>query len=75
MNKDIHEKIKELDDTLSRLKTAYELFSGKETGISCDNGVSVLVINSEKGQELMKRYGQDMELYPALKLYRCKRLL
>lgn len=42
-----------------------ELFSGKETGISCDNGVSVLVINSEKGQELMKRYGQDMELYPS----------
>ena len=30
MNKDIHEKIKELDDTLSRLKTAYELFAGKE---------------------------------------------
>ena len=30
MNKDIHEKIKELDDTLSRLKTAYDLFAGKE---------------------------------------------
>ena len=42
-----------------------ELFSENEPVINCDNGVSVLVINSEKGQELMKRYGQDMELYPS----------
>ena len=42
-----------------------ELFSEKEPIINCDNGVSVLVINSKKGQELMKRYGQDIELYPS----------
>ncbi len=42
-----------------------ELFSEKESVINCDNGVSVLVINSEKGHELMKRYGQDMDIYPS----------
>ncbi len=42
-----------------------ELFAEKEPVINCENGVSVLVINSEKGLELMKRYGQDMELYPS----------
>ena len=42
-----------------------ELFSDTDLGIHCDNGVSVLIINSEKGFKLMKRYGQDMELYPS----------
>ncbi len=42
-----------------------ELFLEKEHVINCDNGVSVLVINSEKGYELMKCYGQDMKLYPS----------
>lgn len=42
-----------------------ELFSGKEPGIDCNNGVSVLIVNSQKGRELMERYGQDMVLYPS----------